>query len=72
MPRRRKAAAQDLTAEELEHFQKQAESHRSTENAWQRLTDAGEDDGWSHVEENIIAKDHQQANADRRWKFFAK
>ena len=71
--RRRRQGASDWSPEEVDLLQKQAESHRSTEEAWQKLADGGDDDDrWSAVEENLLSRDLQQENAERRWKFFSK
>lgn len=71
--RRRKGAAADWTAEEVDLLQKSAESHKHAEQAWQKLADAGDDDDrWSAVEEHLLTRDLQQESAERRWKFFSK
>ena len=69
----RRKVGTDWTPEEVIHFEQQAENHKKSEQAWQRLTDPGvEDDRWSTVEEHLLTKDQQSANAERRWKFFSK
>lgn len=67
------AAPARWTPEEVVHFEQQAENHKRSEQAWLRLTDAGDDDDrWSSVEEHLLNRQQQQASSERRWKFFSK
>jgi hypothetical protein len=69
----RRKVGTDWTPEEVVHLETQVENHKRSEQAWQRLTDAGDDDDrWTNVEEHLLSRDQKSAGAERRWKFFSK
>ena len=67
----KKAAAPELTPDEVVHLEQISRRYEEAENAWLRMTAPPEgDDTWIKVEEHLLAAG--SADQDRRWKFFSK
>ena len=74
-PKRRlaakKAAAPEMTPDEVNHLEQISHRYAEAEKAWLRMTAAPDgDDTWTKVEEHLLT--HAAADQDRRWKFFSK
>jgi hypothetical protein len=74
-PKRRlvvkKAAAPEMTPDEVNHLEQISIRYAEAEKAWLRMTAAPDgDDTWTKVEEHLLT--HSATDQDRRWKFFSK
>jgi hypothetical protein len=68
---RRKPAALELSPDEVVHLEQISKRYEESERAWLRMTAPPDgDEGWSLVEEHLLARGAQ--DADRRWKYFSK
>jgi predicted secreted protein len=66
----KKAAAPEMTPDEVLHLEQISHRYEQAESAWLRMTAPPEgDDTWTKVEEHLLAP---SADQDRRWKFFSK
>jgi hypothetical protein len=59
-----------ISRAEVTFFEQKAEAYRSSEEKWQRLSAAPEEDRWSAVEDHLLARADQSQGKD--WKYFAK
>ena len=67
----KKAAAPELTPDEVVHLEQISHRYEEAEKAWLRRTAPPEgDDTWTKVEEHMLAA--ASTDQDRRWKFFSK
>jgi predicted secreted protein len=67
----KKAAAPEMTPDEVVHLETISQRYEESERAWLRMTAAPEgDETWTHVEEHLLTQ--TSADQDRRWKFFSK
>lgn len=67
----KKAAAPDMTPDEVSHLENISRRYEEAEKAWLRMTAAPEgDETWTQVEEHLLAS--ASADQDRRWKYFSK
>ncbi|MFI5345492.1 MAG: hypothetical protein ACHQ51_03870 [Elusimicrobiota bacterium] len=67
----KKAAAPEMTPDEVVHLETISKRYEESERAWQRMTAAPEgDETWTQVEEHLLA--HAAQDQDRSWKFFSK
>jgi hypothetical protein len=67
----KKAAAPEMTPEEVRHLEQISYRYEAAENAWLRMTAPPDgDDTWTKVEEHLLT--HAAQDQDRRWKFFSK
>lgn len=67
----KKAAAPEMTPDEVVHLEQISRRYEEAENAWLRMTAPPEgDDTWTKVEEHLLT--NASTDQDRRWKFFSK
>jgi hypothetical protein len=67
----KKAAAPEMTAEEVLHLEQISLRYAQAERAWLSMTAPPEgDDTWTKVEEHLLT--HAAQDQDRSWKFFSK
>jgi len=67
----KKAAAPEMTPDEVIHLENISKRYEESEKAWLRMTAAPEgDETWTQVEEHLLT--HAAQDQDRRWKFFSK
>ena len=66
----KKAAAPEMTPDEVIHLEQISIRYEQAERAWLSMTAPPDgDDTWTKVEEHLLAPATDQ---DRRWKFFSK
>ena len=66
----KKAAAPEMTPDEVLHLEQISNRYAEAERAWLRMTAPPDgDDTWTKVEEHLLTPSTDQ---DRRWKFFSK
>jgi hypothetical protein len=69
--RARKAAEPELSHEEVVILDAEAAAQKKSERSWLSMTAVpAEEDRWSHVEEHLLARDHDKG--ERSWKYFSK
>lgn len=63
-----------MSPKEVVALERAAARHQDSERAWLNMTAAApeEEDRWSRVEENLLAKTQERNHSERRWKYFAK
>ena len=67
----KKAAAPEMTPDEVINLETISKRYEESEKAWLRMTAAPEgDETWTQVEEHLLT--HAPGDQDRRWKFFSK
>ena len=67
----KKAAAPEITPDEVVHLEQISQRYEQAELAWARMTALPDgDDTWTKVEEHLLTSGAQ--DQDRRWKFFSK
>jgi hypothetical protein len=67
----KKAAAPEMTPDEVLHLEQISNRYAEAERAWLRMTAPPDgDDTWTKVEEHLLT--HSATDQDRRWKFFSK
>ncbi len=66
----KKAAAPEMTPDEVLHLEQISHRYEQAESAWLRMTAPRDGvDTWAKVEEHLLSP---SADQDRRWKFFSK
>jgi hypothetical protein len=67
----KKAAAPEMTPDEVVHLENISRRYEEAEKAWLRMTAPPDgDETWTQVEEHLLA--HAAHDQDRSWKFFSK
>lgn len=67
----KKAAAPEMTPDEVVHLENISRRYEEAEKAWLRMTAPPDgDETWTQVEEHLLA--HAAQDQDRSWKYFSK
>lgn len=68
-PAPRKTKVEKLSRADVAFLSEKAEAYRQSEAAWQRLAAPPEEDGWSAVEEHLLARGSESSE---KWKYFSR